>query len=669
MSEILAVVLLVVVVLAVRNLGRQMRRAASESLRQQPPSVSLSVSSSESSVLIPNTGPVKAVGETGWWLLNPDGGAPVTVTGVDRSTADEMKRLLDRGYREPAYQHTRELTAFLLRTNARWVELEDYIERARGLYQRAIADQQHASTEWQTAGERDREDLRAEFQRAAIQTLDVRPFADLTVLLEDVPTDATLDDLLLQQYGFDALRLYLRYVRPRNPVRNVPADSRERGGFENLVKVGLARRGTDIPIQDILETCTLKEMNEMVSDPALPPFRRKRVAIDHLVALPDSQARLGRQLAFRELFQLLPLPEQFAHIDVGKLAQTWRHTHEVADLMQRTYVFGGWAAQQRATVLSMMGKRPLYWRVHPVADDVTCPACRRAGQVGYRQDAMPREPLHPGCRCWVHPEYSDPPASLHLSSTPPCCQLPTVSKVVSHVAMPQKMAAGDTFRIATVHARKQSQEGKARFALPDGFEGTVEEVALHHYEQEGWQGVWGENHLWWMGMVLLFWDVYFAEVEGAWDPYLRQIGLAADMPKDLFRPEFYAKRSRLITDRMAVLRQGDLSAELTAAYKQHYGKPCRVIEGWEKFSLPVLQQMVTCLPKGVVLQVFQRLLENFNEHRRGLPDLLIWKPGLAALAEVKGPGDSLSLPQQEWLKLLGEWGAETWVVHIVDQSM
>ena len=105
MSEILALALLIVLILAVRHVRRRhIRRAASESLRQQPLSVSLSVSSSGSSSSCPNTGSVKAIGEAGWWLLNPDSDAPATVTGVERSTAEEMKHLLDRGYQEPAFQ-------------------------------------------------------------------------------------------------------------------------------------------------------------------------------------------------------------------------------------------------------------------------------------------------------------------------------------------------------------------------------------------------------------------------------------------------------------------------------------------------------------------------------------------------------------------------------------
>ncbi|MDH4081471.1 MAG: VRR-NUC domain-containing protein [Nitrospira sp.] len=667
------IVLIIAVVAASRYYMRSGRHEHQISDTAPPQSLSISLSvrsaepSSESSPLVPDTGAVRAVGETGWWLLNPSSDAPMTVAGLNQEQAEELKRLLDQGYSEAAYQHTQKVMAFLLRTNARWGELEDYIERAKALYQPVIADQQRASAEWKNAGERDRDDLLAEFRRTAINSLDVRPYANLTVLLEAVPGDATLDDLLLEQYGFEALQLYLRYVRPMNRARLVPVDSQERAGFEQLVKLGLARRGIDIPVQDTLGTCTLKQMTDLVTDISAPPFRRKRTAIDYLITLPDIQARLGRLVAFREIFQLLALPERFAHINLEELAQTWRHTHEVADLMHRTYVFGGRSTLDRANFLTMTKGDPVYWTLLPARDDKTCPSCRRAAEVGYRQDAAPLVPLHVGCRCSVLPNIGIPPDSLKMSSSPPRCQLPAVMKPFPSTIPPRTSALLVDSPTQTIEARKVSQHGKARFALPDGFEGTVEEVALHHYQQTGWHGVWGENHLWWMIMALLFWDIYFADLPDAWDPLMKKCGLQFDMPRDLFTRKFYARRRHLIADRMITLKQIDVCTELTRTYSAHIGTPCRLIERWDKFPMTMLQEVLSQVPRDVLLSVLQRLLENFMDHRAGLPDLLLWKDDAQVWAEVKGPGDTLSVVQQEWLSFLHAQGGETRIIRIVDQ--
>jgi hypothetical protein len=220
-------------------------------------------------------------------------------------------------------------------------------------------------------------------------------------------------------------------------------------------------------------------------------------------------------------------------------------------------------------------------------------------------------------------------------------------------------------KIISIAATKTTEHGKARFRLPDQFEGYVEQVALHHLGSEGWNGLWGENHVWWTLMALLFWDVIFARIEGVWEPLFGPFpSKMQDMPQDLFRPEFFTRRERLITERLSILEVTDLNQELNRAYANHYGKPCRPIENWDKFSLSDLQNVVAHLDKSKLISILVRLLKNFNENRRGLPDLFIWKNADHAYAEVKGPGDKLSESQKSWFNALQALGETTILVKI-----
>jgi hypothetical protein len=598
--------------------------------RGRPPAVenahpgvkfSVSLSTKPSPSVTPPRGAVKAVGQTGWYLLNPDTNRPMTVAGVDRPTAETLQGLLHRGYQEFSSDYRRELMAFLLRTNVRWGELETYLERACASYRQSLDEQQRTSSEWTQAGERDREDLLTEFRQVAIKALDVRPFADLTVLLEDAPSDAQLDDALLAEYGFEALELYLHSYGEYRVVK-VAADSRDRETFERLVELELARRGTAIPIRNILGQWTLKDMNEIAAGIGLSAFRRKAPAIDALTAVPDIQTRLGARMAWRELFQLLPLSEKYRHVDLMVLGRSWRYAREVLELMRSTYVSSGWETHHQANWDQMAGQKPAYWTLSAAPD--ACPACARAAQVGYRGECVPRTPLHLGCRCTASAHYDQPRSDLTLACNSPSCELLPNSGLSSN-KLEEVPPQHPSIRMVTIMGVKRSRSGKARFALPDGYEGTVEEITLHYYAQEGWRGVWAENHLWWMVMALLFWDVYFEDLPGAWDPILQQTGLVADMPRDLFQTEFYTRRAALITARMNRLNDCDLATELTTAYQNHYGTPCRPIERWDEYPLPVLQDVIARSSRKLVLRVLHRLLENFTEHRRGLPDLVLVK--------------------------------------------
>lgn len=212
----------------------------------------------------------------------------------------------------------------------------------------------------------------------------------------------------------------------------------------------------------------------------------------------------------------------------------------------------------------------------------------------------------------------------------------------------------------TFAAEKLTRRGKARFRAKDGSEGFVEEVALREFLNEGWDGLWSENRTWWALMALLFWDVLFARLDGVWDPNMGEFPSRwQDMPNDLFRPEFFSRRSELVENRLAQLRNTELLEEVRRSYSIHQGTPCRVIEDWASCRLDSLLSVARHAPPRLVLGVSRRLLEDFNENRRGLPDLTIWRTGEFGVVEVKGPGDRLSPEQRAWLRVFSEFGTTT----------
>ena len=125
-----------------------------------------------------------------------------------------------------------------------------------------------------------------------------------------------------------------------------------------------------------------------------------------------------------------------------------------------------------------------------------------------------------------------------------------------------------------VRAHKLTSKGKARFRLEDGTEGFVEEIALHNFRLEGWDGLWSENDYWWVLMSLLFWDVIFARVDGAGfsklDSYLPT---PRDMPMDFFTEDFYRRRRDLVGKRLEFLGSSDLVHEVLDSHARHHGEP------------------------------------------------------------------------------------------------
>lgn len=359
---------------------------------------------------LPDTGsvtPLRTVGvglPQGGWVLNPKSTFPLTVYGVDLPTAEEVKKVLDASYTAVQYEAIKSLTNFLVFSNLRCKEIDEYVLEFRPAYLKEVERLRQSSSEWSVATEKDKEDLLRGFQTKAIETLDIRPDCYLVHLFEWKPMDATLYEPIVERYGYQIAQFYLNHFGDPHEVHVIRVGHPSRSGFEQLCELGLARRGIEIPLRDILQKLKVKEMTQLVIDLNPPPFRRKAQACEFLMNVPNIKDRVGKILAFRELFQLLPLPSEFAHIDLDHAYTGWGSAQwdaqEIAMLLIQTYIWGGYESQDRNRGV------PSYvsgWELRTIKDKRSCPYCERAAATRYARDERPKVPLHIGCRCRVSP--------------------------------------------------------------------------------------------------------------------------------------------------------------------------------------------------------------------------------------------------------------------------
>lgn len=369
------------------------------------PKFTISISSTPSgSFENPDTGSVTYAQSNGW-TLNPKSTFPLTIYGIDKPVAEELKRILDSGYSLGTYTIARKLIPVLARSNLRCKEIDEYIEEFKPKYLSKIEQLKQLFPEWTSSSAKDKEDLMVGFRQQAIESLDVKPYCDLETLFECEPADLTIDDALTDQFGYENIQVYLRHAGNLDKVHVIPAGHYERGIFEKLVELGLATRGADISLQSILASLTLKQMNDLASDLNQIPFKRKTKAIEFLINLPDIQKRVGKIVAFRELFQLKPLPGRFSQIDLNKVSEAWGYASEITTLITHTYMMGGYAARNRSQYQSS-SSFATGWELTTASDNATCPYCVRAATKTYSKIEYPRTPLHIGCRCSVLPKLS-----------------------------------------------------------------------------------------------------------------------------------------------------------------------------------------------------------------------------------------------------------------------
>ncbi len=186
---------------------------------------------------------------------------------------------------------------------------------------------------------------------------------------------------------------------------------------------------------------------------------------------------------------------------------------------------------------------------------------------------------------------------------------------------------------------------------------SIEAHAVALLTANGGRG-WHLENLLPLGLAgLLFWDVIFAPVPGAFShPF--QAG-----PRDLFWPDFVRARRSLLTARARQLAiPGAVAAELRAVSRAKRGIANDLVH-WGAISEPLIDALLANVPQAIIAELATRTLLDLPRARTGFPDLLlIYGRNAWELVEVKGPGDQLQPAQRIWLARLRELGVRARVL-------
>jgi hypothetical protein len=173
----------------------------------------------------------------------------------------------------------------------------------------------------------------------------------------------------------------------------------------------------------------------------------------------------------------------------------------------------------------------------------------------------------------------------------------------------------------------------------------VELLAAAQLQSE-WSSVhYVENSLMNALFGLAFWEQIFAPVPGAFhNPF-------QSAPADMYEPGFRQRRREILRDRLERLAAVDLQAELVDAYRRYCPYQCRWVN-WRQVDEALVRDAARAVPADHLLAVWERMLFDPEENRRGFPDLLALgeRPGDYCLIEVKAPGDALQESQRRWLR-------------------
>lgn len=175
---------------------------------------------------------------------------------------------------------------------------------------------------------------------------------------------------------------------------------------------------------------------------------------------------------------------------------------------------------------------------------------------------------------------------------------------------------------------------------------NIEQQIVDVYKGQGLTALHIENHLFPGLFGLLFWEVIFLPIQGAFHhPFERG-------PADLYEPDFYNHRAQMFEARFNMLANSEYRADqlgLLFGAKQGITNP---FVYWPAVSLDLFSQVMTQTPWSALEAIFRRLLKDPKTFRKGFPDLVVLRAETYELIEIKGPGDRLQNHQIAWLEFL-----------------
>lgn len=338
--------------------------------------------------------PIKRVADG--WIINPKCPFELTVMDCDFETASMIRRLCDEG----GWQSEHELLAMFATLNIRIKEIEAYKKKYSLIYFQRIEKLKATSKEYLEADAKDKSDMLEEFKVSAQDCLYELPDYDVYKLF--VEYNVTIDDDLLRLYGFDCMEAYLNHYGKIGSVITVIKDAYYRPAFEKMVEKGIAIRGKDIPITEILSAQNLKTLNAIASNPD-KEFKRKNQAVEYILNNEKAASRIGEYISFRELFKLIPLPHEYDTLDIDAILRVWESHRVEIKLLMHTYKESVYNWMHNQEDLDI--KKRVFKTCKVDCTNYRCQCGKDRMKRTYPVDAPPQTPCHIGCSCRL--DYDD----------------------------------------------------------------------------------------------------------------------------------------------------------------------------------------------------------------------------------------------------------------------
>lgn len=324
------------------------------------------------------------------WLLNPGTNFLLTLSSTDSELKDKLFNILKS--QKSYFEKVEEILELHSVHNFTIIEIESFVSEQSKLVAELIKNYVSESTEWNDLGEKDRIDLYKEIKKKALNNLevaiDIYGFEDV---YDFTPQNLTFDDEIINDYGFKNIFFYVDNYSEKNKVKKIGSENYYRKQYEDLHACKLALRGKEIPSQKIVEMLTVKELNSLIMGDK--EIRKKADAVEAFLKLPNYEELLSNNVAFRELFLLVDLPQKYSNLNINQLKEQWNYFKLISYLFISTYRNSIYNMRRIETY------KKLWKNVVCESSNEKCKISLQFSQKTFDFNNVPKLPIHPGCNC------------------------------------------------------------------------------------------------------------------------------------------------------------------------------------------------------------------------------------------------------------------------------
>ena len=281
--------------------------------------------------------------EKGKVISNPDGSvtlcrenrSSVTLIGSSKEVANKIIDICDNF---SIYESETKVGMVLMENGIQVKEVEEFRSKVRPVVERRVNKLIAKYPDWESLGEKDKEDVLEEFTNESMVKFDDEVSPAMSVSLSYLtfkdPITVPLLNEIISEYGSDIISTYCEHCGRKNPIIKIP-NVNYRKPLEDLVNVGLAYTGKDMSVKELLSTLTLSELNEIASTDK--KFTRKDKAISYIAEKEDVTLIIEKHIALRSIFILKSLPDKYKEFDMEKFKESKNYYKDLACVLISLY--------------------------------------------------------------------------------------------------------------------------------------------------------------------------------------------------------------------------------------------------------------------------------------------------------------------------------------------